>query len=99
MKHFILTLFFTLVTAGYGFSQEGMHKIADNEQPMVSISDTNRLYVQNVKQGDVLQVFSIVGIKVYETKLESASKEVALNVPKGYYIVKIANTVRKIAVK
>lgn len=99
MKHIILTLFFVLATISFAFSQDGQKAVEVNELPTISISDTNRLTVQNAKQGDVLQLFSIVGVKVFETKMESSSKELTLNVPKGYYIVKVSNMVRKIVVK
>lgn len=85
---------------GVAFSQEGMQKASlDTDQPAVSISDTNRLYVYNVKPGDLLQLYSIVGVKVLEVKMDSSSKEISLNVPKGYYVVKVSSLVKKIAVK
>ena len=100
MKHIILTIFFVFATISFVFSQDGQKATVEtSDQPFVSISDSNKLTVQNVKQGDVLQLFSIVGVKVFETKMDSSSKELILNVPKGYYIVKVSNMVRKIVVK
>ena len=100
MKHIIFTIFFVFATISFVFSQDGQKATAEStDSPSISISDTNRLTIQNAKQGDILQLFSIVGVKVFETKMDSPSKELTLNVPKGYYIVKVSNTVRKIAVK
>lgn len=100
MKKLLLMIFFTVTTVGFAFSQEGNLKLpVDSEQPSVLLSDTNRLLVQNVKPGDILQVYSILGVKVIEVKMDSSNKELLLNVPKGYYIVKVSNMVRKISVK
>jgi len=100
MKHILFIIFFVFATVSFAFSQDGQKATAEtSDQPSISISDSNRLTVQNVKPGDILQLFSIVGVKVLETKMDSSSKELILNVPKGYYIVKVSNMVRKIAVK
>jgi len=100
MKHIILTFFLIFSLNSFVFSQEITHKASvETEQPSISITDSNRLFVQNVKPGDLLQLYSIVGVKVMEVKLDSSSKELTLNIPKGYYMVKVSNTVRKIAVK
>ncbi|MCL1942221.1 MAG: T9SS type A sorting domain-containing protein [Candidatus Azobacteroides sp.] len=100
MKKLLLIIFLTFATGGFSFSQEGNLKLpGDADQPAISLADSNRLLVQNVKAGDLLQVYSIVGVKVVEAKMDSSSKEFILNVPKGYYIVKVSNMVRKIAVK
>jgi hypothetical protein len=42
---------------------------------------------------------SIVGVKVLEKKPESSNCSLVLELPRGYYIVKIGSTVRKISVK
>ena len=101
MKKLLLTvLLFGFVNISFSFAQDGNMKLPnDSESPSVSLNDTNRLLVQNVKPGDMLQVYSIVGVKVLEIKLDASGKEITLNIPKGYYVVKVSNIVRKIAVK
>ena len=101
MKHILFILFFTFFIVGVSFSQEGNPKASlDKDQPSISLSDTNRLFVQNAKQGDLLQIYSIVGVKVLEVKMNATSRELILNtLPKGYYIVKVSDFVRKIAIK
>ena len=101
MKKLLLTvLLLVIATVSFSFAQDGNPKLPnESELPYISLTDTNRLLVQNVKAGDMLQVYSIVGVKVFEIKLDSSGKEITLNVPKGYYVVKVSNIVRKIAVK
>ncbi len=66
--------------------------------PTVVVSGKT-LQVQNVNAGDKLEVLSIVGVKVMETRLDGNNQSIPLELPKGYYIVKIGSTVRKISVK
>jgi hypothetical protein len=61
--------------------------------------DANRVSVRNVTPGDTLTVFSVVGLKMNEIAIKSTTAEYVLNVPKGYYILKIGETVRKVVIK
>lgn len=72
----------------------------ENERPAVELTvNGNRVTVQNALPGQLLEVFSVVGLKVEEITIKSSPSEFILNVPKGYYILKIGDTVRKVAVK
>ena len=101
MKKLLLTiLLYAIVSISFSFAQDGNIKLSnESELPFVSLTDTNRLLVQNVKAGELLQVYSIVGVKVLEVKLDASGKEITLNIPKGYYVVKVSSIVRKIAIK
>lgn len=57
------------------------------------------LQLQNATVGEKIQVLSIVGVRVFEKRIESSNQEFQLDLPKGYYIVKIGNVVRKISIK
>jgi len=57
------------------------------------------LQLQNATVGEKIQVLSIVGVRVFEKRIESTNQEFQLDLPKGYYIVKIGNVVRKISIK
>jgi hypothetical protein len=57
------------------------------------------LIVQNATIGEKLNVLSIVGVRVYEKRVDSTYMEIPLELPKGYYIVKVGTVVRKIAIK
>lgn len=59
----------------------------------------NRLIIENLPKDGVLEIFSIVGIKVYTQKVKAGTNEYQLNLPKGYYIVRIDDLVKKILIK
>ncbi len=66
----------------------------------VSIDYSGRtIHVENA-QGEVLRVYDVTGVSVMTIKIQSSSQKVELgNLPKGCYIVKVGNVVRKISVK
>ena len=55
--------------------------------------------VKNAPTGSVLEIYSVVGIKVKEIKLTSSDGEYPVNIPKGYYIIRIGETVRKVVIR
>lgn len=55
--------------------------------------------VKNAPAGSVLEIYSVVGIKVKEIKLASSDGEYPVNIPKGYYIIRIGETVRKVVIR
>ncbi|GAB6395573.1 MAG: T9SS type A sorting domain-containing protein [Bacteroidales bacterium] len=63
------------------------------------IAIDNRIKVSNAPIDSRLEIYSIVGIKVAEIEMKHPSGEYILNLVKGYYIVKINETVRKIAIR
>lgn len=70
------------------------------EEPSLTLSvNGNSVKIQNATPGNVLEVYNVLGIKVHSVKLDAADKTVTLNLPKGCYILKIENIVRKIAIK
>lgn len=59
----------------------------------------NRLTLENVPADGVLEVYNIMGVKVFTRRVRAGINEVTLNVPRGYYIIKIGKFTRKIAIK
>jgi len=57
------------------------------------------LQLQNATVGEKIEILSIVGVRVFDKKIESSNQEYVLELSKGYYIVKIGTIVRKISVK
>ena len=53
----------------------------------------------NAPIGSVLEIYSVVGIKVKEIQMKQSSGEYVVNIAKGYYIIRIADTVRKVAIR
>lgn len=67
----------------------------EQNQIVVTISKTY-LQVKHA-EGNVLEIFSLIGEKVYTQRIESDSKTYELSqLHKGYYIVKIGKLTRKI---
>ena len=56
------------------------------------------LYVTGA-ENCVLEIVSLTGKRVMQVKIESSAQKIELNIPKGCYIVKVGDVVRKISVK
>jgi hypothetical protein len=67
--------------------------------PVTVVAVDYRIKVMNAPIGSRLEVYSVVGIKVAEIELKQANGEYTTNIAKGYYIVRIGETVRKIAIR
>jgi len=76
----------------------------------ISIAESNKQTVEITINGDKYQIpdvnpntrvdiFSILGVKVKSFEVKSGRSDSTITLPKGYYILKIDNTSRKIAVK
>lgn len=59
----------------------------------------NRIKLENAPIGSVLEIYSVVGIKVKEITIKQSSGEYVVDIDKGYYIIRIEDTVRKIAIR
>ena len=59
----------------------------------------NRLIVKNLPEDGVLEIYSIVGVKVYSREIKAGTNEYPVNLPKGYYIIRIGKLAKKIALR
>jgi len=59
----------------------------------------NRVSIQNAQPNTVIEVYSVVGVKLKQYKLPKAADEYQIELPKGCYILKSENIVRKVAIK
>ena len=74
-------------------------EIIDQEVATVTISvKGNVLHIANAN-GQMLYVYNVTGVRMMSIKVEGSDRRLELNLPKGCYIVKVGNTVRKISVK
>lgn len=48
--------------------------------------------------GKVLEIVSLTGKRIANIKIDSDSQHVELNIPKGCYILKVGNVVRKVSI-
>lgn len=70
----------------------------DPESIEITASE-NRIKVTNAPVGSKLEIYSVVGIKVKEIVMKQPSGEYTVNIAKGYYIIRIGDTVRKVAIR
>ncbi len=68
------------------------------EQAVTVTYDKGSLLVSG-GEGYVLEVVSLTGKRVLEVKIDSPAQKIELNLPKGCYIVKVGDVVRKISVR
>lgn len=55
--------------------------------------------VKNAPASSLLEIYSVVGIKVKEIKVKEPDGEYPVHIPKGYYIIRIGDTVRKVVIR
>lgn len=100
-------LFVAVLFAGVcGFSQRAA--AAESGISLVS-ADFNfgdiSIYVQGTTlhvsgaAGQNLYIYNITGVRVLSIRVDGSDKAYNLNLPKGCYIVKVGNVVRKISIR
>ncbi len=102
MKKFtLLLLLYAFLFSPVAFAQEGRRVLPiENEQTAIVLSvNGNNVRVQNAAPKSTLEVYNVLGMKVTSIKIDSTDKTIILNLPKGWYILKIENIARKIAIK
>lgn len=67
--------------------------------PIEITSYENRIVVKNAPIGSKLEIYSVVGIRVKEINMKEPSGEYTVDIAKGYYIVRLGETVRKVAIR
>lgn len=76
------------------------HATKQKEVDPIEISAyDNKIVVENVPIGSKLEIYSVVGIKVKEIPMKQTSGEYTVDIAKGYYIIRIGDTVRKVAIR
>ena len=90
---------FVPVTASSSVLKEYAIGIMDFQDSEVTISvSQGSVYVYG-GEGMTIEVVSLTGNKVFEEQIDSPAQKFELNIPKGCYIVKVGNVVRKISVR
>ena len=106
MKESLFSLLF-MILLGYStavLAQETRPKSppvsADVDRIVVEMSVVgNKIVTENVPVGKKIEIFSVIGLKVAEIDIKTTSGEYPLNVSKGYYILKMSDIVRKVAIR
>jgi len=97
----LLTLSATVPAKTYE-KQQSKRTIAIQQQEQDDIRITaydNKILVENAPINSKLEIYSVVGMKVREIIIKQSTVEITVDLAKGYYICRIAGTVRKVAIK
>lgn len=79
-------------------SEKAVVPVAQEQTMSIAVKNKN-LTIQNVKTGDKIEILNILGVRVLEKRTDSTTFEIQLDLPQGYYIVKVGSLVRKISLK
>jgi hypothetical protein len=101
-------LFFTVVLTV--FSSPALYAQQANEPcdtlkkqapslPVEIIAVNNHIKVFNAPAGSRLEIYNVVGIKVADIEMKQPDGEYVVTIAKGYYIIRIGETVRKVAIR
>lgn len=76
------------------------HAVKQAKPDSIEISAyDNKIVVKNAPIGSKLEIYSVVGIRVKEIEMKQPDGEYTVNIAKGYYIIRIGETVRKVAIR
>ena len=70
-----------------------------DKPPVEVVATGNRIKVTNAPIGSKLEIYSVIGIKVVEIEMKQSAGEYTVNIAKGYYIIRIGEIVRKVAIR
>ena len=75
-------------------------QVRENRESTIEIKVfENRVLVENLQKEMILEIFNIMGVKVYSRRIPPGTGEYPINLPRGYYILKIGKTTKKIAIR
>lgn len=58
-----------------------------------------KLIVENLPEEEVIEIFSVFGVKVHSLRVSAGTNEYQLNLSKGYYILRMGKLVKKVTIK
>ena len=90
---------FPLDAQNDGARREGVSATSQDTLAVEISASEGVIRVKNAPVGSVLEVYSVVGIKVKEIEMKQPSGDYYVNLAKGYYIIRIGGTVRKVAIR
>jgi len=104
MRRFYAILLLTFLFCSVGlpaYMQEGKQQVVSEEPEIktkIKLVD-NKIIIENHPKDDVLEIYNIMGMKVYSRRIKAGTNEYALSLTKGYYIIKIGKITKKIALR
>ena len=100
MKKILAILFVSMLTFGYASVSTASPLVELIEICDDAISVTVKGSVLHVcgASGKMLYVYNVAGVRVKSIRVDGDDRNISLNLPKGCYIVKVGDTVRKVSV-
>lgn len=97
---FIITILAALLMAQPIWAAEQAEKEGiEAEAQAVGISVSGSQVRVTNAEGKTLEIYNLAGVRVGQVKIDSEDKTLNLNLPKGYYILKVGNIARKISIR
>ena len=100
IKNIFTPLLFTLLLS-VGFAAPVQARAAidliDFDTQTISISVVGNVLHVVGAEDEQLAVYNVTGVRVMSVKVDGSDKHYTLNFPKGCYIVKVGNVVRKVS--
>lgn len=79
-------------------AEAGIEQEVSTVKISVSNNSSQDVRIQN-GDGEMLEVYNLVGVRVAVYRIDSCDKTVTLNVQRGCYILKVGKVVRKVFVR
>ena len=91
----ILLMIFTLLTGTVCRADAP----GDAHSSLILTADSNKTMLKNAPVNATMEIYNIVGAKVKSYKITDSNQIFLVKLSEGYYLVKIEDVVRKIAIK
>ena len=94
-----LFFLFLLITNNLHSQNSANRDTQETIQRATLIVSENKLTVINAPYNATLKIYSLVGVKVTERKITLPRQEILLDLPVGYYIVKVGEQTYRITIR
>lgn len=108
MRKFVYTLLmFTLTCSSVAFAQTVRNGEVETRDEQfvgkanainISVSD-NFLYLSGMKEGTKVEVMNMLGVPVLSFLTSNVNEKIALDLKKGFYVVKVEDIIQRIVIK
>lgn len=97
-KLYITALLAFFLNAPVCMAAEEMMGLSESETTItVAVSGSNVRVCG--AEGETLDIYNLAGVKVKSIRIDSAEKNLSLNLSRGCYILKIGDVVRKMSIR
>ena len=97
--YFIILLVFFTAPALRAQEKQKPEIVQDVQSKVVVTVLDNAVRIQNATPNSTAEIYNILGVKVFSVTIDSLDETITLNLPKGYYILKTEQIVRKLVIK